>query len=254
MKFCPTCETRYDEEILRFCPKDGTPLVDEDQPNFVASTGAVADAEEVDFGEETIIRRDRPTVPKPPPDPEIHRSDAPRIVIPMTEERYEQRVRARNVPPYQPLVPKPNTPKVVILTILGTLGVLAFGFGLFYLLRSDELPTNTNVNVNTNPPNMNMNVNLNTNVALGNYNFNINTNTAINSNLGLNLNMNFNANRSPSPTPKLSPSPSPSISPSPTVTASPIPTTSVPATPRPTSTATPTTPRPAPSAKPSGTP
>jgi len=50
MKFCPVCRTRYDEEILRFCTKDGAPLVEEMPPNF---TSANSD----DLGEETIIRR-----------------------------------------------------------------------------------------------------------------------------------------------------------------------------------------------------
>ena len=230
MKFCPTCETRYDEEILRFCTKDGTPLIDENQPNFVDSQ-EVGAAEEMDFGEETIVRLEKPPVPKPAPDPDIDRSDAPRIVIPMSDEKPEQRVRARAIPPYQPLPQKPNIAKVVILTVLGTIGVLAFAFALFYLLRADEQPANTNVN--TNPPNMNMNVNLNTNIALGNYNFNINTNTSINSNLALNLNINTNANRTPSPTPKPSPSPSANLNVN-------IPSVNIsPSTPRPTSTPTP---------------
>ena len=57
MKFCPTCQTRYDEEIMRFCTKDGTPLVEE-TPNFIEMPseslgGAPADND----GEETVIRR-----------------------------------------------------------------------------------------------------------------------------------------------------------------------------------------------------
>jgi hypothetical protein len=180
-------------------------LIDEDQPNFVASAESAEAAEEMDFGEETVIRLEKPSVPKPPPDPEIHRSDQPRIVIPMNEERAEQRVRARQIPPYQPIPPKNSTAKVVVLTILGTIGVLAFGFTLFYLLQTNDEGANTNLNVNTNPPNANMNVNLNTNLGLGNFNYNINTNTALNTNIALNLNT--NANRTPSPTPKPSPTP-----------------------------------------------
>jgi hypothetical protein len=253
MKFCPTCETRYDEEILRFCTKDGTPLVDENQPNFTAS-GEVSEAEAMDFGEDTVIRI--PDAPKPAPEPEIHRSDAPRIVIPTTEERREERVRGRSVPPYQPLPPKPNTAKVVVLTVVGTLAVLGLGFGLFYLLGNEEPAANTNANVNTNPPNVNLAQNLNTNSL--NLNFNTNFNIP-SSNLNLNFNTNINANKSPSPTPKLSPSPSPSLSPTPTPDAnlgglpsnSTPPATPRPATPRPTgspaansATRPPTSPRP----------
>ncbi len=229
MKFCPTCETRYDEEILRFCTKDGTPLIDESQPNFV-ETSAATEAEEMDFGEETVIRLEKKSVPKPPPDPEIDRSEAPRIVIPMTDEGSEQRVRARNVPPYQPMPPKPNITKVVVMTVLGTVGVLAFGFALFYLLRSDDVPANTNLNVNTNPPNMN--VNLNTNLNIGNYNFNINTNTSTNFNLALNLNTNVNANRTPkpSPTPSISPTPESNVNSQPNINTAPSPRPTVSAT------------------------
>jgi hypothetical protein len=240
MKFCPTCETRYDEEILRFCTKDGTPLIDEDQPDFVNAQAGAVDAEEFDFGEETVIRLEKPPAPKPAPDPEIHKSDQPRIVIPMTEERQEQRVRSRAIPPYQAIPPKPNTARVVVLTILGTVGVLLLGFVLFYLLQNDESPANTNLNVNTNPPNLN--VNLNTNLTTTNFNFNTNVNLPVNTNVPLNLNINANANRSPSPTPKPSPSPTPT----PTVSTTPTPVATVPpGSPRPTNNTGP--PRPSPS-------
>jgi hypothetical protein len=36
MKFCPKCQTKYDDEILRFCKTDGTPLVSEVPPSFTA--------------------------------------------------------------------------------------------------------------------------------------------------------------------------------------------------------------------------
>ena len=48
MKYCPTCETRYDEDILRFCMKDGTPLLDEAEPNFVEMPSESLDVAEVD--------------------------------------------------------------------------------------------------------------------------------------------------------------------------------------------------------------
>ena len=56
MKFCPVCQTRYDEEILRFCIKDGAPLVDEN-PSF---TEMPSEGEAEDIGEETVIRRNPP--------------------------------------------------------------------------------------------------------------------------------------------------------------------------------------------------
>jgi hypothetical protein len=70
MKYCPTCETRYDEDILRFCMKDGTPLLDEAEPNFIEMPSenleapAVEVPDEDDPSEHTVIRRN---IPVPPP-------------------------------------------------------------------------------------------------------------------------------------------------------------------------------------------
>ena len=55
MKHCPVCSERYDEEIIRFCTKDGTPLVDEEQPKFTAIPSEIVEDDD-DFGQETIIR------------------------------------------------------------------------------------------------------------------------------------------------------------------------------------------------------
>jgi len=111
MKFCPTCETQYDEEILRFCTKDGTPLVDENQPNFTEMPSESFEASEADLGEETIVRYKPPKdiLPEPDPQPEIERSEAPRIVISTSEQqKRDQNVRSRQIPPYQAIPPKPN--------------------------------------------------------------------------------------------------------------------------------------------------
>jgi len=206
MKFCPTCETRYDEEILRFCTKDGTPLIDEDQPNFTELPSQSSIAED-DLGEETMVSyKPRKDLLEPEPQPEPERTSEPRIVISTNESRrdQQQQVRNRQIPPYQPLPQKQNTAKVVLLTILGTLAVLAMVLGLFVFFRNEE-PANINLNINTNPPNTNFNTNLN--VGASNFNFNVNTNlnTNLNTNFNVNLNTNFNANLK-TPTPKPSPS------------------------------------------------
>src|SRR4030095_11730490 len=113
MKYCPTCETRYDEEILRFCMKDGTPLLEEEEPKLVAmASESIHDDGEEDPRDVTVLRRNVPT-----PEPE-----RPRIIVPTYEEARRQEARARVAPPYYPPA-KPNTAKVVILTILGTLSV-----------------------------------------------------------------------------------------------------------------------------------
>lgn len=222
MKYCPTCQTRYDEEILRFCMKDGTPLLDEDEPKFVAMPSeSLPEPEDDDPGDVTVVRRNN-TASSP-------EEDRPRIVVPTYEQARRQEARARVAPPYYS--PKPNTAKVVILTILGTLAVVGIiGAGLWLLQRGSG---NSNLNANTN---MNANVNVNANTNLGidtNFNFNLNANFNSNTSFNSNFNTSVNANvKTPTPTPK----PSPSVTPSPTPNeeTTPAPTRSPLPTPQPT--------------------
>ena len=131
MKYCPTCETRYDEDILRFCMKDGTPLLDEAEPNFIEMPSEnlnVAEVEADDPSEVTVIRRNVPVPPPLPPEPEedfsireepVRPEPAQRIVVPTFEE--QQRIeRARVAAQYQ-RPKRSNTPLVVFLTIIGTI-------------------------------------------------------------------------------------------------------------------------------------
>jgi hypothetical protein len=221
MKYCPTCKTRYDEDILRFCMKDGTPLVDEAEPKFTEMPSASVEQVEVedDPNEVTIVRK-KGEIPIPPPEmdeeggfippePE-YRPEEPvfrpkqeptaRIVVPMQDVHPQARV----IPPYQP-PPKSNTVKVVFLTIFGTLTLLVVGaLGFWALSRVMRDPDST-----ANNANVNANVNVNTNLGFD-ANFNFNTGTF---NASTNSNTNVNANvKSPTPTPK--PSPSPSATPS----------------------------------------
>ena len=219
MKYCPICDARYDEEIIHFCTKDGTPLVDDDQPNFVAMPSENLEETDDDIGEITVIRR-KTAAPAPPPDIDEDTSFSAsepreRIVIPTSTEPGEQQVRPRTVPVYYP-PPPPNTGKTVVLTILGTLVVLGFGAVLFWFLQK-ESPANRNMNLNANLGNVN--TNLNTSIPIDS-NFNFNTNPGPNSNFNTNLNANV---KTPTPTPKPSPSVSPSPSPSDSPTPSPTP-------------------------------
>lgn len=216
MKYCPTCETRYDEEILRFCMKDGTPLLDEEEPKFVAMPSeSLDDPVEDDADDVTVVRRN---IPVPEPEPE-----RPRIIVPTYEEARAQEARARGVPPRYNPPPKQNTAKVVFLTILGTLAVLSIGaLGMWMFQRGDNSNLNANVNANANT-----NINANTNLGIDtNFNFNLNANF----NASTNLTTNFNANvKTPTPTPRPSPSVTPSPTPddddvTPTPTRTPIPT------------------------------
>jgi hypothetical protein len=227
MKYCPTCETRYDEDILRFCMKDGTPLLEEAEPNFVEMPSETLDVAEVDPddpSEHTVIRRnipvppaiEQPPVPAPPPPPSVDddfsdvrpNSGGQRIIVPTIEE--QQRERARIAAQYQGRQPRSgvNTALVVLVTIFGTIIVVGLGGILLYFLVSNGNDSNTNANVNVNA---NQDVNANTNLgANANFDFNTNSNRT-------NSNVNANANVStPTPTPSPSPTPRPSESPSPT--------------------------------------
>jgi TonB family protein len=211
MKYCPTCETRYDEEILRFCMKDGTPLLEEEEPKFVAMPSESLDEpSDDDPGDVTVVRRNIPV----PPDTATER---PRIVVPT----YEDQARARVAPPYNP-PPKSNTAKVVVLTILGTLAVLGIaGLGLWFLQRDRSANSNVNANANAN-----VNVNANTNLGIDpNFSFNLNANFNSSTNLNTNVNTNLKTpTPTPKPTPSATPTPTPDDDATPTPTRTPFPT------------------------------
>jgi len=219
MKVCPICDTTFDEDIIRFCTKDGTPLVDVQSPNFAPLPNDELDGPEDETGEITVVRR-KESVPPPPSIEELNRSipvAAPpteRIVIPTTDEKENVRVKQAQV--YYPPAAPANTAKVVALTVFGTIAVISLGAILFWLLQKDR-PTNTNVNVNTNLGAFNGNIGANN--ALDNFNFNsvpnYNANYGSASNISTNFNTNFNV-KTPTPTP--TPKPSPSVSPSPSPT------------------------------------
>jgi hypothetical protein len=238
MKICPICDTTFDEEIIRFCTKDGTPLIDQAEPSFVEMPSADLDEQDDDdIGEMTVISRNK-TANSPDVDPSDpgQESRSERIVIPTSGERQAQSVRQRPAPAYYPPPSKPNTTRIVVLTILGTVSLLGLGALLFWALSSGN-SGNTNINLNTNLGNFNGNLNTDLNT-----NFNFNTNANFDSNF--NLDANFNTNiRTPTPTPK--PSPTPRPTPEPTETPDTTPTPRV-ATPVPTPTAPPRmAPRPA---------
>ena len=233
MKYCPQCNERYDEEIIRFCTKDGTPLIEEEEPKFSALPSENEETGE-DIGEQTVIRRRVDPDPTAAPD-----TRSERIVIPTTQPE-PQVIRPRQTAAAYYPPPKSNTAKTVILTILGTLFVLACGAGLFWALQKEKPANANNSNLNAN-----QNVNLNSNLGFDpNFNFNAPTPNLNVSIPNLNLNLNSNA-KTPTPTPKPSPSVTPSPSPTASPSGSPSGTPSRSPTPRPSPTATPRTgPRP----------
>lgn len=206
MKICPKCQTKYDEAIIRFCTKDGSPLVD-DNPSFTAMP---SQSSYDDIGEETIISRNRPVIP--PPIPPVIESEEPsqRVVIPIGEEK-KQSVRPLENPQRQYQEPrKSNTALVVLLTIFGTIAILAGGLGVWWFLSSSGTSvanTNSNVNSNTN----NTNSALNSNSSFPDFGINSNINANANANANSNVNTNSNANLKPSPTKTPTPKPSPTV-------------------------------------------
>lgn len=202
MRFCPTCQTRYDEEILRFCTKDGTPLLEETPPNFTELPSAADD-----LSEETVIRRNAPAANVPVTEKINVPPTQPRIVIP-TKETQNQPVRTKTTASYrQPPPKKSNTGKIVLLTVLGTL-IALMASGIVYLFASRENSGDSNqnkiVNANFNSIDVNLNANLGASPP-ANFNFNVNVNGNANTNANTNTNTNLNTNTktlTPKPSPK----------------------------------------------------
>lgn len=203
MKFCPTCEVKYDEEILRFCTKCGTPLISENQPSFTAMPSQSSINIDDDFGEETVIVRKKPNQPEQVlPSQEEPRQ---RIVVPTSSP---EPVRSQPQSHFQQTPKKSNTALTVLFTLVGTLIVIGGGLAVWLFLTSGKpLDANLNANSNLNKVDNNINANFsnlnsNTNMDSANYNFNLNVATNGNSNLNTNLSVNVNANKTPKPTPK----------------------------------------------------
>ena len=107
MKYCPICDMRFDEEIIRFCTKDGTPLIEEAEPKFTELPSENIETEEDDIGEITMNRRK--DVPAPPPNldeglPEV-KPAGQRIVIPTTNEPDPVTPSCSSTPASWPFVP-----------------------------------------------------------------------------------------------------------------------------------------------------
>lgn len=200
MKFCPVCQTRYDEEILRFCINDGTPLVEEN-PSFT-TLPSESSAQE-DDGEATIIRRNPPKINPAPDAPPATQ----RIVIPTVDaprESVRAKTQTAQIPPR-----KSNTAVLVVLTMLGTLAVLGALGGVWYLLRGGGNNSNANnanktivTNVNVAPANANFYANFNADNSLSNFNANLNANFSINTNANLKT---PSPSRTPTPPPTRTP-------------------------------------------------
>ncbi len=201
MKFCPKCQTKYDEEVIKFCTKDGMPLA-EDNPVFTAMP---SQSSIDDIGEETLITRNRPRVPPPAPVIGEPLEPSARVVIPIGEDR-KQAVRPLEKPGSQAAPPrKSNTGLIVFLTIFGTVMVLAVAVGGWWFLSGNGTSSNTNSKGNSNLAANSSNSGINYNSNLSDFNIG-------NSNINANTNINANANANLKPTPTKTPTPKPANS------------------------------------------
>ena len=262
MKICPKCQTEYDEEIIRFCTKDGAPLVDKGAPDFSDKMPSEASKPNIedDEGEKTIIRRKAPapnagTQPLNPEaagkTPKEEKSDSKRMVISTSgDEGKAQGVRPKAAPIRKEEPKKSNTAVIVLMSIIGTMIVMLGAVGVYwYLTLADDPDANSNLNIEENT-----NQDGNENYNADDFNINFNGNFEDNTNANSNSNSNANA-ETPTPSPTKTPTPTPSPSPSASPTASPGDSNSNTNTGTPTITPTVTaTPTPAPTKTPTPTP
>ncbi|MGI8668857.1 MAG: TonB family protein [Aridibacter sp.] len=201
MKYCPTCQTEYDEEIIRFCTKDGTPLI-EDDPKFTELPSETSEEIEDDEEVQTVISRKKPiaseTANLSTADiPEADKEDSQRIVISTKEDEKQQNVRPKQaVPP--PPVKKTNTAFVILLTVFGTLAIIVGTIVVYSFLTSDN-NENANENININADvNENPDDNFNSDDLLDNNNVNENSDENLNLNTNIDENLSI---KTPNPTP-----------------------------------------------------
>jgi TonB family protein len=214
MKFCPTCQKKYDEDIMQFCIKDGTPLIEEKQPTFTEMPSqSSVDVDEI--GEETVIVRK----PKNDTTQTIETKTAQKVnsgerMVISTQPEVKQKTYS-TPPPTR----KTNIANTIFITVFGTLGLVGGAFGAWWFLLAKPAPiNNTNANV---PLNLNTTANVNTanynsnlNANISNVVYNGNTNTISNANTNSNLITNTNANfKAPTPTPTPKPTPKPTVKP-----------------------------------------
>jgi hypothetical protein len=145
MKHCPTCQTTYTDDSLRFCLQDGTALADIDTMSTDMPTVSFDDSK-------TIVSPKTPSPKTPqqvirinPPEPEPQPRqpiEQPQIVERTRVTEQPQIVAAPNVE-----TKKSNTALTVLATVLGMLLVLGAA-GAWFLLKSRKTEvavTNTNV-------------------------------------------------------------------------------------------------------------
>lgn len=138
MKQCPSCQTKYTDETLRFCLQDGTPLIALANPQTEMPTISFTDSE-------TIVS------PR-----QVERLDIP-VEKPNTREWEE----SRQISEFQPEEEKSNTFLIAAVSALVTVLLLGGAVGMWFFLKKDKPQTAQN---NKNKSAVNQNVILPENV------------------------------------------------------------------------------------------
>lgn len=140
MKYCPQCQTEYTDDGLRFCKRDGTPLVNSN------------DAPTVNFGEEATVVSSRQVEPI-----RVAVENQPPIIQQPPQNYWQQ-----SAPPIiaaPPSEKKSRTGLAVALTALGMLALFAIvGVGVMFYMRGNR-NTEIALNVNNAPANRPSNAN-----------------------------------------------------------------------------------------------
>lgn len=151
MKRCPNCQTTYADDSLQFCLQDGTPLV-----GFQNQSTSDYETEP-----ETLV------IPK--------KVEQIRFDPPSSYQTNQSNWQPSQSLPIEREAKKPNTAKVMILSVLGTILLLGLG-GLGTWLYFNNRKTQVAVNVNTARTNRPANTN-----AANNQNANANASVAASS-------------------------------------------------------------------------
>lgn len=177
MKICPHCQNTYTDDSLQYCLQDGTRLND-----YKPTEAATAAWNSGETESETLVKLRQPV------NYETQKSVSGQYLPPDQEPVFVAE---------SPAPEKSNTLKIVLLTLLGMVVLLAVGGVAGFVIWRNSRNKDVAVNVNTKP------VNTKTPVANKTVNANSNDNTNLNANVNTNLNTNTNTNANvPTPTPK----------------------------------------------------
>lgn len=118
MKQCPSCQTKYTDDTLKFCLQDGTPLVNTANAETEMPTVAFTDSE-------TLVS------PR-----QVERLDIP-VEKPISQENWQPEQETR-VSAFEPEPKKSNTFLVVALTAFVTLLLFGGAVGTWFYLKKDK--------------------------------------------------------------------------------------------------------------------